>query len=120
MKEPSALTNRSSTLITFIWAASALATIAGPSLTSGVQITNPWAPWAARLSIAASTFSPSGVPMVSNSKPSSSAACWANFHSLRNQGSSGCLTRKPILTGPVTAGVGAGADDGASAGGSAR
>ncbi len=42
--------------------------------------------------------SPSGVPIFRTSKPFSAPAMSANFHSSWNQGSSGCLTRKPILT----------------------
>src|SRR6476620_2220508 len=94
---PSGPRERSSTLISFRLEAWALAAMAGPSLVSGVQMTKPWAPWAARLSMAERTFSPSVAPILIRSKWFSSAAFWANFHSFWNQGSSGCLTRKPIL-----------------------
>src|SRR5689334_6406824 len=60
-------------------------------------MTKPCAPCAARLSIAESTFSPSAAPIFTRSKCRSCAACSANCHSSWNQGSSGCLTRKPSL-----------------------
>jgi hypothetical protein len=63
-----------------------------------VQITKPCAFWAARLSMALITFSPDGAPIFTSVKPFSFAAISANFHSSWNHGSSGCFTRKPILT----------------------
>src|SRR5450830_147193 len=98
MKLPLASTKRSSTAITFKPLALALATIAGPRDTSGGQITKPLAPLAARLSMAERVFSPSGTAILITVKPCSLPAFSAKAHSVWNQGSSACLTRKPIFT----------------------
>src|SRR5690606_28373469 len=97
MNWPSALTKRSSTVTTLRLLALALATMAGPRRTSGVQMTKPWAPLAARLSMALRVFSPSGTPILMSSKPYWAAALSPPFHSYWNHGSSGCFTRKPSL-----------------------
>ncbi len=72
--------------------------MAGPRDTSGGQITKPLAPLAARLSMAERVFSPSGTAILMSLKPLSWAAFSANAHSVWNQGSSACLTKKPIFT----------------------
>ena len=60
-------------------------------------MTKPFAPLAARLSMAFRVFSPSGTAILMTSKPKSFPALSANFHSVWNHGSSGCFTRKPNL-----------------------
>src|SRR5450830_430942 len=103
MKLPLASTKRSSTAITFKPLALALATMAGPRDTSGGQITKPLAPLAARVSIAERVFSPSGTAILITVKPWSLPAFSAKAHSVWNQGSSACLTRKPIFTSSADA-----------------
>ncbi|MNY39465.1 hypothetical protein D3C86_1741490 [compost metagenome] len=79
--------------------------IAGPRDTSGGQITNPLAPLAARLSMAERVFSPSGTAILIRVKPFSFPAFSAKAHSVWNQGSSACLTRKPIFTSSAASSV---------------
>ncbi|MNP35435.1 hypothetical protein D3C76_1287660 [compost metagenome] len=79
--------------------------IAGPRDTSGGQITKPLAPLAARLSMADRVFSPSGTAILIKVKPLSLPAFSANAHSVWNQGSSACLTRKPIFTSSAASSV---------------
>src|SRR3954465_1306202 len=70
-------------------------------------MTKPCAPLAARLSIAAKVFSPSGTPILISANPYCAAALSAPFHSYWNHGSSGCFTRKPTLIFAGAAGLAA-------------
>ena len=71
---PPPSTRRSSTVISLRLFWRALATTAGPSFTSGTQITKPCACCAPRLSMAVSTSPPLGTPIFTSLKPFSLAA----------------------------------------------